>query len=129
MAISRINTSAGRLNGKRFAAVGLATGYIGFICAFLTIRLLLSIAVPNFEKAHQISMQNTCVNNLREIQAAKNKWAFDNNKTQSDVPSADDLTPYLPDHKFPVCPAGGSYVIGSVTNPPTCSFPGHQLPE
>ena len=69
----------------------------------------------------------SCINNLREIQAAKSEWALEKGKDQGAVPTASDLTPYLEGGKLPVCPAGGTYTIGAVSNTPTCSFPGHSL--
>jgi len=127
-ALSRIDNSGGAVSGKGLAIAGLITGYIGIAFAVFWVPLMMAIAIPNFVKARQVAMQNACINNLREIQAAKNEWALEKDKSQGDVPTEDDLTPYLAGHKFPVCPAGGKYVIGAVTNPPTCSFPGHELP-
>ena len=39
------------------------------------IGLLAAIAIPNFIKARTTSQQNACINNLRQIDAAKNQWA------------------------------------------------------
>lgn len=126
-ALSRISNSGGGLSGKGLAIGGLVTGYIGIAWAIFFIPLMMAIAVPNFVKARHVAMQNACINNLREIQAAKSEWALEKNKTQGDVPTAYDLTPYLPGGKFPTCPAGGTYTIGAVSNTPTCSIPGHEL--
>ncbi len=91
--------------------------------------MLAGIAVPNFVKARQTSQENACINNLRQIDAAKQEWALEKNKTPTDVPTWNDLAPYL---RGPVplkCPAGGTYTINAVNQPPTCSVPGHQLPQ
>jgi hypothetical protein len=72
--------------------------------------------------------RNACIANLRVIYAAKQAWALDKNKTDSDVPSEQDLLPYLKGGVFPVCPAGGIYTIGAVGVLPTCSISGHVLP-
>lgn len=126
-ALSRIKSAGGMLNGTGLATAGLITGYIGIAWAIFFIPLMLAIAIPNFVKARNTSMENACINNQREIQAAKNEWALEQNKTGGDVPTEADLTPYLPNHHFPACPAGGTYTIGAVTNSVTCSIPGHQL--
>ena len=47
-------------------------------------------------------------------------------KRATDVPTKQDLLPYL--RKWPVCPQGGTYIIGPVGEKPTCSIPGHELP-
>jgi hypothetical protein len=70
----------------------------------------------------------TCINNLRLIYAAKQAWALDKNKTDTDTPTEQDLLPYLKGGVFPTCPSGGTYTIGAVAQPPTCSIPGHVLP-
>ena len=72
---------------------------------------------------------NACINNLRQIDAAKQQWALENDKTADAVPSAQDLLPYLSNLVFPVCPSGGTYTINAVGVPPTCSVPGHVLPQ
>jgi DNA repair exonuclease SbcCD ATPase subunit len=72
--------------------------------------------------------RNACIANLRLIYAAKQAWALDKNKTDSDVPTEQDLLPYLKGGVFPVCPSGGIYTIGAVGQSPTCSIPGHVLP-
>ena len=127
-ALSKIKKSSGSLSGKSLAIAGLITGYLGMAWAIFFIPLLLAIAIPNFVKARNASMENACINNMRQIEAAKNEWALKENKAGGDVPTAEDLTPYFMNGKFPICPDGGTYTIGVVSNLPTCSIPGHQLP-
>lgn len=73
--------------------------------------------------------RNACINNLRQIDAAKQQWALENNKTAAAIPTARDLLPYFKDGVFPACPSGGIYTIGAVGEAPTCSVPGHVLPQ
>ena len=73
-----------------------------------------------------LDQQNACINNLRQIDGAKNEWALEKNKKATDVPTKEDLLPYL--RSWPVCPQGGTYTIGAVGDKPTCSIPGHELP-
>jgi hypothetical protein len=88
--------------------------------------MLAAIAIPNFVKARTVSQQNACINNLRQIDGAKNEWALEKGKKNGDVPTKEDLLPYL--SKWPACPQGGTYIINAVGEKPTCSIPGHQLP-
>ncbi len=83
-------------------------------------------ATQSMTEAEQRDM---CINNLREIYSAKAQWALELNKTATDTPTEQDLLSYLPGNVFPVCPSGGTYTIGAVGNPPTCSIPGHVLPQ
>jgi competence protein ComGC len=128
-ALNRIKNSFGAVSGNGLAIGGLITGYLAIVWAIVFIPLMMAIAIPNFVKARQISMQNACINNLRVVQSAKQEWALENQKPNDATPTENDLTPYLPNHQMPVCPAGGTYTIGNVTNSPTCSIPGHELPE
>lgn len=77
------------------------------------------------------SMRNMCINNLRQIDAAKNQWALENGKSPSAVPTEADLRPYIgpPGRGFPHCPQGGVYTIGAVGVVPKCSIPGHALAQ
>jgi hypothetical protein len=54
---------------------------------------------------------------------------LEKNKTADAIPTAQDLSPYFKDGIFPVCPSGGTYTIGAVGEQPTCSIPGHALPQ
>ena len=72
--------------------------------------------------------RNTCINNLRQLDGAKQQWALEKNKPADAVPKVEDLLPYLKDGIFPACPDGGSYFINSVEAVPTCTIQGHALP-
>jgi len=77
------------------------------------------------------SASSVCIGHLREIDAAKQQWALENKKTANDVPTWDDIIPYLGrGAQIPRCPQGGTYKIGRVGDPPTCSIggPGHSIP-
>lgn len=75
-----------------------------------------------------VTQLNTCINHLRQIDAAKQQWALENDKTAGAIPPALELLPYLKDGIFPVCPSGGAYTINAVVVLPTCSISGHVLP-
>lgn len=72
--------------------------------------------------------RNACINNLRQIDAAKLQWALEKNRTTDAVPTVRDLLPYFRDGIFPVCPAGGIYSLNAAAEEPACSLPGHALP-
>jgi hypothetical protein len=127
-ALSKIKHSGGVLTGQGMAIAGLVTGYLGVAWAILFIPMMLAIAIPNFVKARATSMQNACINNLRQIDGAKNEWALEKGKKPGDTPTEQDLQPFLKNGTFPICPAGGTYTIGAVSNAPTCSVADHKLP-
>ena len=68
-----------------------------------------------------------CIQFLRQIDGAKQQWALENKKTPSDVPTPEDIAPYLPNPELIRCPAGGVYTINAVGVFPTCTIPGHVL--
>ena len=70
---------------------------------------------------------NTCINNLRQIDAAKQQWALERQKTPDAVPQPQEISQYFPNGQFPQCPAGGRYTLNAVSNAPTCSIAGHVL--
>ena len=59
------------------------------------IGLLAAIAIPNFVRARQTSQTNTCINNLRQLDGAKQQWALENGKQATDAPSDAEVMPYL----------------------------------
>ena len=81
------------------------------------------------------------MNNLRQIDAAKQQWALERNITNGSIaPVASDIQPYLgrgANEVLPYCPVdkkrtfASSYIINTVTNPPRCRFtntaPNHVL--
>lgn len=70
---------------------------------------------------------NTCINNLRMIDGAKQQWALEHQRTPDSVPSGPELAPYFPNNLIPQCPGGGRYSFNAVSNAPTCTMPGHVL--
>src|SRR6266404_9796577 len=59
------------------------------------IGILAAIAIPNFVKARETSQVNACLNNLRQIDGAKQQWALEKGKSTVDTPANADLQPYL----------------------------------
>lgn len=80
-------------------------------------------------RAQQVTA--ACINNLRQIDGAKQQWALEQKKPPEAVPTQNDLLPYLrtANGNFPTCPASGIYILGPVSAPPVCSVPGHTLPK
>jgi hypothetical protein len=78
--------------------------------------------------ARSTPSSSACINNLRQVDAAEQQWALENHKTTNDVPTWDELRPYL-SRQF-VCPQGGGYSLPHVGGLPTCSIggPTHSLP-
>ena len=96
------------------------------------IGLLAAIAIPNFVKARQNSQTNACINNLRQIDGAKQQYALEQGKTGATTVATTDIQPYLgrgsggsiatmdcPLVKPPASLSG--YALGDLNTAPTCN--------
>jgi len=86
--------------------------------------LFLAILIPNLLPPRFVTSQNACVNILRQIAGAKWQFAVEHGATNGTV-TKEQLLPYFRNKAWPECPAGGTYVIGSIGESPKCSFPEH----
>ncbi|MFM2296051.1 MAG: hypothetical protein RLZZ350_2464 [Verrucomicrobiota bacterium] len=77
----------------------------------------------------QTESANACINNLRQLDGAKQQWALENRKVDTAIPTVAEVSVYLKNNTFPICPSGGAYTISPVNADPTCSIPGHVLPQ
>src|SRR5580658_2963091 len=71
------------------------------------IGLLAAMAIPNFVRSRQGARMNACISNLRYIDSAKQQWALEQRKLDTDTPMGSDLQPYLgrtAAGELPVCP-------------------------
>jgi len=116
----KINTS--RKAGFTLVEIMIVVAIIG---------LLAAIAIPNFVRARQTSQTNACINNLRQIDGAKQQWALETNQPAGVTPAEGDIAPYLGRAvgagtflaAAVLCPIGGDYIAGinDLNTAPTCS--------
>ena len=95
------------------------------------IGLLAAIAIPNFVHARTTAQANACINNLRQIDGAKQEWALENKIAATASPTSGNIQPYMGrgvNGSLPTCPLdsansfGTSYTIGTLSQAPTCSI-------
>jgi len=87
------------------------------------IGLLAAIAVPSFINARAKSIQNSCFNNLRLIDGAKDQFALDNSNTApTAISQLVGTGAYLKD--TPVCKGGGTYTLNALGTKPSCDVHG-----
>jgi prepilin-type N-terminal cleavage/methylation domain-containing protein len=94
------------------------------------IGLLAAIAIPNLVKSRTTSQTNTCIDNLRMIDASKQQWALENGAVATTVPQATDIQPFLGRGagELPVCPVdpqqsfATSYILMNCETSPDCQI-------
>lgn len=98
------------------------------VVAAVVIAVFAISVVPSFIRARNTPASSACINNLRQLDGAKQQWQVENHKTTNDTPTIKDLAPYL--SRTLVCPQGGTYSLERVGQPPRCSLggPSHTLP-
>ncbi len=87
------------------------------------IGLLAAIAIPSFMKARTTSQKNACINNLRQMEAAKEQWALETKQTQGVSADTTACLGYM--KATPVCPAGGTYDWQTIGTNATCTITNH----
>lgn len=94
------------------------------------IGVLLSIAFPNYMKTRTVAQTNICIENLAQIESAKQIWGVETGKKNGDpVGEADLVGATLYIKKTPECPAGGDYDFMPIGETAECSLKaqGHVL--
>jgi hypothetical protein len=124
LARSRIVASQGALQGEGIALAGLILGYVGVGVMILMIPMCAAIALPACVKARATARRHACVNNLRMMDHATERWAAETRADPGETPAGEDLSRYFKDGRMPVCPAGGEYTLHAVGTDPECSMHG-----
>ena len=108
---------------RRTACQGFTLVEIMIVAAI--IGLLAAIALPNFVRARTTSQMNACINNLGQIDSAKQQWALETRQPTNATPQFSDISDYL--KSAVTCPAGGfgatfasSYIIRNLAAQPKC---------
>lgn len=90
--------------------------------------LIMALAVPNFQKSRTEARKQLCIENLSQIESAKQLWGLENQKHAGATPTTADMigqTSYI--KTMPSCPAGGIYSFNGLGENATCTVPGHSL--
>jgi len=96
-----------------------------FLMLVAFIGLLAAIAIPSFMKARDTSQLNCCVNNMRMVEAAKDKAVMEHGYKPGDSVPERDLSSFIKNgFTNLLCPKGGHYTINPAVQDPACSVHG-----
>jgi len=89
------------------------------LAATAMVAMLAAMLLPSLSKAKSKAQSVSVINNLRQIDLAKQQWASDNQKSTSDIATLDDLKPYMGRGTGSVVPSvgGETYIPGRVGEP------------
>ena len=107
---------------------GLSLIELAIVVAVLGVMAM--IALPNLFSARKTAEDKICIANLNAIKHAKEKWGFDEKKSETDIPTYADIKPYLSKTQTQnICPIGGKYTLGTMSEDPSCEYGnlGHTL--
>ncbi|MDB6053616.1 MAG: type secretion system protein [Verrucomicrobiales bacterium] len=106
-----------KTNGFTLIEIMVVVGIIG---------LLAAIAMPSFLRPRARAQTNACINNIRQIEAAMQQWALENNKATNSHVTHSQLLVYV--KTPPICPAAGTtatfdscYTFDTVSDTPVCT--------
>src|SRR5438270_11148895 len=108
----------------------------GFIFFLIMLRPPISTLFPyttlfRSVRARNSAQQNACINNLRQVDGAKQQWALETKAASSASPTSGNIQPYLgrgTAGTLPNCPSDSaktfatSYTMGDLNTAPVCQI-------
>ena len=92
------------------------------VCLWGGLLAVLLVAAAGQIKPRRTECKNACINNLRQIDGAKEQYALEHKISPGTVVTAAQVGEYIKGGVVPPCPGEGNYSIGAIGEPPTCNF-------
>ena len=102
-------------------------GMVDWLLLVAVLVLGLAVFIPYTVGDKQDRSILICVKNLRELDTAMRLWQLDNKKDSKSAVTLEEIIPYLKEGEALTCPSAGEYIVTGLTNPPSCTMPGHML--
>ena len=101
----------------------------GFIVVFITVAIgfVVVVSFQPFGRRCTASPKNACINNLRQMDGAKEQWALEEKRSAGELVVEKEMVLYIKGNAMPKCSEGGRYTVGKVGELPRCSVGGHAL--
>jgi prepilin-type N-terminal cleavage/methylation domain-containing protein len=116
------------MNKSRFRVRQRGFTLVELMIVVAIFGILIGLAVPNFIKARTRARQQLCIENLSQIESAKQIWGVEQAKKDGDIPTEAQLVgPTLYIKIKPVCPGSGVYSLNAIGANATCTTEGHSL--
>ncbi len=108
-----------------FTVGGRGAGGTNLMITVAVIGLLAAIAIPSFVQAREAAQRNACINNLRQIDGAKDQAAVTHNYRQDAVIPEDHISASIPRGLTSLrCMGGGVYTVNPLGEDCECSVHG-----
>ena len=122
-----VRRAGGALRGEGMAVAGMILGYAGLALFVITVAaaVLGSILLPVVARDRAETQRTQCIQNLIQLDAAKQRWAEEHNKIKGDAVDADQIRQFLKEQQMPQCPVGGVYTLNPVGTHVQCSAYNH----
>jgi len=117
-----------RVNIEKKASSKLGFTLIEIMIVVSIIGLMAAVAIPGMLRARARAQENTCIDNLRLLDGAKQQWALENKASSTTTPTGIQIQSYIgrAAGKLPLCPADSqqtfatSYSLNDCATAPTC---------
>lgn len=115
-----MKTGLDKTKGFTLVEIMVVVSIVGFLTA---------VATPRFLESRNSSRTAICINNLRQIQSAKEQYSvFENAPDTLLIVNGSDLDDYIKGGFGSLsCPASGVYTINIIADDPTCIIANHAL--
>ncbi len=131
-----IHLDGKRLKSKNPPSLDAGLTLVETMIVVCILALIVAVALPNFLRAREEASAKLCVAKLRQMETAKERWAWSSGAgLATEVYMSDLVSDFI--KIAPVCPSEGEYTLGTVSENPTCSigtndsedlFDDHELP-